>query len=332
MSPDDQSSNTAGQGDAGSGAMRAVQVMRFGGPDGLAEAMVPIPQLPADSVMVRVSATSVNPIDLVARRGLLRIMTGFRLPLGTGVDFAGEISEIGEEVTRYAIGDRVWGYLRPSRRSTSAAAEFLVAQENTVSLAPATISLVDAAALPLAASTALVALRDHLQLGAGQRLLVRGAAGGVGSAAVQLGKAMGAHVTALVSARDGDFVRQLGADVALDYRTHSPAQLGVFDAIFDLKGSALLSYRRLLSPAGRIVSAAAGGFIWGAVTRAWGSRRVRSLAVSSRTDDLASISKHVDEGQLRPIIDTVRPLAEMADAHRALEAGGTRGKQVVSIR
>jgi NADPH:quinone reductase-like Zn-dependent oxidoreductase len=312
--------------------MRAVQVARFGGPDRLAVAAVPIPSLPADSVLVRVSATSVNPIDLVARRGLLSVLTGFGFPLGTGLDFAGEISEIGADVTTSTVGDRVWGYLGPTRQPTAAAAEYMVAQAGGLSLAPTTINLVDAAALPLAASTALIALRDHLELAEGQRLLVRGAAGGVGSAAVQIAKAMGAHVTALVAARDLDFVRQLGADAALDYRTHTPAQLGVFDAIFDLKGSALLAYRRLLSPTGRIVSAAAGGFIYGAVTRAWGPRRVRSLAVSARTDDLARLTEYVDGGLLRPIIDTVRPLAEMADAHRALDSGGTRGKQVVAVR
>ena len=311
--------------------MRAVQLARYGGPERLVEATVAVPTPPTGCVLIRVAATSVNPVDLLARRGLLRIATGFTMPLGTGRDYSGQIVEVAADVAASMVGTAVWGFLGLPRQTTAAAAEFVVARVGTFAAAPTTIDLVDAAALPLVASTALVALRDHLRLAEGQRLLVRGGAGGVGTAAIQLGTAIGASVTALVGARDLDFVRKLGAATALDYRTHTPEQLGRFDAILDTTGSGLLAYQRLLAAHGRIVSTAVGGFAYAGATVLLGNRRIRTFGVIPHEKDLSELAGYVDRGELRPIIDTVRPLSEIGDAHRALEAGGTRGKHVVSL-
>lgn len=311
--------------------MRAVQLARFGGAEVLSEVEVAVPTLPSGSVLVRVAATSVNPVDTLARRGLLRFGTGFALPRGTGMDYAGEVVQKAPDVSSTFVGERVWGFLGVPRGATAAAAEFVVARVGTFSPAPLDRDLVSSAALPLAGSTALVALRDHLKLSSGDRLLVRGGAGGIGSAAIQIARAIGAHVTTLVSSRDLAFARELGADAALDYRTHGPEQLGEFDAILDVTGTALLGYQKLLSPGGRLVSTAAMGYAYVLPSVIFGGRRVRAFAVTPSTSVLAALSGFVNRGELAPVVETVWPLADIGSAHRALEAGGTRGKHVVSI-
>lgn len=311
--------------------MRAMQFARFGGAEVLAEVEAAVPTLPAGCVLVRVAATSVNPVDILARRGLLRLGTGFALPRGTGMDYAGEVVGMAPDVSSTFVGERVWGFLGVPRGATAAAAEFVIARVGTYSAAPLDRDLVTAAALPLAGSTALVALRDHLKLSSGDRLLVRGGAGGIASTAIQLAHALGAHVTALVSSRDLAFARELGADAALDYRTHGPEQLGEFDAILDVTGTALFGYQKLLSPGGRLVSTAAMGYAYVLPSVIFGSRRIRAFAVKPTTAVLAALSGFVNRGELSPVVDTVWPLADLGAAHRALEVGGTRGKQVVSL-
>jgi NADPH:quinone reductase-like Zn-dependent oxidoreductase len=317
--------------------MRAAQYDSYGKPDVLHEATIAVPTPGPGQVRVKVHGTSVNVIELAVRKGSLRFATGFQFPRGMGLDFAGEIESLGEEVTSVAVGsvavgDRVWGFLPglPGRPS-AAAAEYLVTKPARLSIAPAGIDLVDAAALPMAAATALTALRDHARLKAGDRLLIRGASGGVGSAALQLGVAMGAHVTALAGAGNLAFVRGLGADAALDYHTHGPDQLGRFEVILDLTGSRMGAYRRLLARHGRMVTTAANAIPYILFSTIHGSKRVRAFSTTPKTRLLADVAGYVDRGQLAPVIDAVRPLAELAAAHAALEAGGGRGKQVVRV-
>jgi NADPH:quinone reductase-like Zn-dependent oxidoreductase len=312
--------------------MRAAQYDSYGKPDVLHEATTPIPAPGRGEVLVRVHGTSVNVIELAVRKGSLRIATGFRFPRGMGLDFAGEIEALGNEVTSVAVGDRVWGFLPglPGRPS-AAAAEYLVTKPGRLSIAPTSIDLVDAAALPMAAATALTALRDHAHLRAGDRLLIRGGSGGVGSAAVQLGVAMGAQVTALAGAGNLAFVRGLGADAALDYHTHGPDQLGRFEVILDLTGSRMGAYRRLLARHGRMVTTAANAIPYILFSTIHGSKRVRAFSTTPKAQLLADVAGYVDSGELAPVIDAVRPLAELAAAHAALEAGGGRGKQVVRV-
>lgn len=312
--------------------MRAAQYDRYGAPHVLHESTVAVPSTGHGQVLVRVHGTSVNVLELAVRAGRLRIATGFRFPKGAGMDFAGEISSLGEGVTGLSVGDRVWGFTGglPSG-PTGAGAEYLVADPAKFSIAPTSIELVDAAALPMAAATALIALRDHSHLTAGERVLIRGASGGVGSAAVQLAKAMGGEVTALAGAGNLDFVRSLGADAALDYHTHGPDQLGRFDVILDLNGSRMGSYRRLLARHGRMVTTAVTGLPYILFSAIYGPRRVRAFSATPKTQLFADVARFVDRGELRPVIDAVHPLSEMAAAHAALEHGGGRGKQVVSV-
>lgn len=313
--------------------MKLVQYGRYGNPSVLQVASADRPSATPEHVIVRIHGSSVNPLDTAIRRGAVRIISGFIFPKGSGLDFAGEIVSVGDGAEGFAEGDRIWGFLPglPGARA-GAAAEYLSAPIGSFSRAPAEGDLRDASALPLAASTALVALRDRGRLAEGDRLLVRGAAGGVGSAAVQLGKALGAHVTALASSDDLDFVRKLGADDALDYRTHGPGQVGDFELILDLVGTRLRGYRRHVAPHGRIVTTATRAAPYIVASVVYGPRRVRTFIVSPSTQVLADLAGYVDRGQLSPVIERVYPLADAAAAHAAVEKGTGRGKHVIDVR
>ncbi|MFC4014966.1 NAD(P)-dependent alcohol dehydrogenase [Nonomuraea purpurea] len=240
----------------------------------------------------------------------------------------------GSGVRGPVVGDRVWGLLP---RVFGSAAEYVVVRPRQIALAPAGLDLVQAAALPVVGTTAITALRDKARLQEGERLLVRGAAGGAGSVAVQLGRAFGAHVTALAGARSLDFVRDLGADEAFDYRTTGPADLGRFDVVLDTVGTGLSAYRRLLRPGGRMVTIAfdldrvVASLSYVAASAVFGSRRVRLFSGNPTHRLIADLTRYVESGAIRPVVDTVFPLADIAEAHRALEAGGVRGKHVIQI-
>ncbi|MFJ1992202.1 NAD(P)-dependent alcohol dehydrogenase [Streptomyces asiaticus] len=316
--------------------MRAARYDRYGPPEVLYVGTVPKPVAGPGEVVVRVHATSVNGGELSGRAGKLKLVTGRKFPQGTGVDIAGEIAEVGSSVRHLAVGDRVWGAMPHLR--FGAAAEYVAVRPRQLSYAPEGIDLVRAAALPGVGTTAITALRDKIGLMSGERLLVRGAAGGVGSVAVQLGHALGAHVTALAGAKTLDLVRELGADEAHDYRTTGPAALGPFDAVLDTVGTELGAYRRLLAPGGRMVGIAfdtdrplssLGSILLSTVH---GARRVRIFTGNPLHQLFADLAAYVENGAIRPVVDTVHPLSDIAQAHRAMEAGGVRGKHVIQVK
>ncbi|WP_215544387.1 NAD(P)-dependent alcohol dehydrogenase [Amycolatopsis sp. CA-230715] len=314
--------------------MRAALFDSYGPPDVLYEGKVPVPTPKQDEVLVKVHAVSINGGEISARAGRVRLLTGRKFPQRVGLDFAGEITEVGPAVKGPAKGDRVWGTLPRGRFGS--AAEYVTVRPAQISLAPQGISLVDAVSLPVG-TTAITALRTQARLQPGERLLVRGGSGGVGSVAVQLGKAVGAHVTALASPRNLDFVRELGADEALSYTTASPSTLGTFDVILDTAGTEHAAYRRLLAPGGRMVAIAFDtknplpSIAYILASTVHGPRRVRFFSGNPKHDLFAELTRYVDSGAIRPVVDTVHPLSDIAEAHRAMEAGGVRGKHIVQI-
>ncbi|MPY53666.1 NAD(P)-dependent alcohol dehydrogenase [Streptomyces acidicola] len=317
--------------------MRAALYDRYGPPDVLYEGTVPKPDTKPGEVLVRVHAASVNGGELLGRAGKVRLATGLMgrgFPKRTGIDFAGEVVDPGASDSGLATGDRVWGLLP---RSFGSAAEFVAVAPRQLALAPSGLDLVQAAALPAVGTTAITALRDKARLTAGERLLVRGASGGVGSVAVQLAKAYGAHVTALAGAKHLDFVRDLGADEAFDYATTGPADLGRFDVVLDTVGTAHPAYRRLLAPGGRMVAIAfdaenlAASLSYLLVSTVFGPRRVRFFSENPTRTLIAELTRLTESGAIRPVVDTEYPLADIAAAHRSLERGGVRGKHVIRI-
>ncbi|ALV50317.1 NAD(P)-dependent alcohol dehydrogenase [Streptomyces althioticus] len=315
--------------------MKAVLYDRYGGPGVLYVGRVPRPEPGPGEILVKVHAFSVNGGELAARSGRLRLLLGRRFPKRVGLDFTGEVAALGTGVARFTPGDRVWGVLGRSSGFGSAA-EYVTVPADRAGLLPDGLDPVEAAALPVA-TTAVTALRDKAGLRPGERLLVRGAAGGVGNVAVQLGRAYGAEVTALARAANLDLVRGLGAHEAVDHRSVRPADLGRFDVVLDTAGTELRAHRALLNPGGRMVTIAFDpgrpvtslGYI--AVSALHGRGRVRFFSGDPRQADFDVLARHVAEGALRPVVDRVFPLEETAAAHRALEAGGVRGKYVVRV-
>ncbi|MEU9449726.1 NAD(P)-dependent alcohol dehydrogenase [Streptomyces sp. NPDC048277] len=314
--------------------MKAVQIMSYGAADVLRMNEVARPVPGAGEVLVSVEASSVNGHDVLVREGGLKMVSGRRFPIGVGLDFAGVVAATGADVESYRAGDRVWGMVHPRQRhTTGGAAEFVVVSADRIAPAPAGSSLVEAASLVVAGATALIALRDSVRLAAGERVLVRGAAGGVGTAAVQLAHAMGAHVTALARDRHTQLLTGLGADEVLDYGSTASEQVGPFDVILDTVGSELNCYRNRLAKGGRMttVGLSASALAAIAASSVYGSRRIRAFSANPGTALLRDLADHVTSGALRPVVDGVHPLADTAAAHQAFEQGGVVGKQVIQV-
>lgn len=314
--------------------MKAVQITRFGTPEVLLVNDVDRPAAGAGEVLVSVEASSVNGHDALVRSGKLRMVSGRKFPIGFGLDFAGVVAEIGAGVTGHRVGDRVWGTVHPREKHAAAGmAEYVVVPADRVAAAPAGVSATDAASLVVAGATALIGLRDSVHLAAGERVLVRGAAGGVGTAAVQLARAMGGRVTALARDRHAAALRDLGADEVVDYGSTTSDELGPFDVIFDTVGSELARYRGRLTRTGRMVTIGLSGPAFAAIAASsvHGSRRIRAFSANPDATVLRDLAGLVASGAVRPVVAGVYPLADIMLAHKAFERGGVLGKQAVAV-
>ncbi|MFE5240179.1 MULTISPECIES: NAD(P)-dependent alcohol dehydrogenase [unclassified Streptomyces] len=315
--------------------MRAVQFDRFGPPEVLRIVDVPTPRPGPGEVLVEVHAASVDAGETAFRAGKLRRVSRARFPRRLGGDFAGRVAAVGGGVRAWSPGDAVWGLM--PHFAFGAIADFVAVPERRLARAPENLSPVEAAALPVSGTTAMTALTDKARLRPGERLLVRGATGGVGSVAVQLGKALGAHVTALAGARNLDWVARLGADEALDYRTARPGDLAEFDVIVDVVGTELGAYQARLGRGGRMVALAFDpdrvltSMLGTGLRAAAAPRRVKMFSNNPSADRIAELARAAEEGTVRPVIDTVFPMEGIAAAHHRLEAGGVRGKHVIDM-
>jgi len=323
--------------------MKAIVCGAYGSPDvlRLQEVAKPVPK--DDEVLVRVHAASVNARDwryMRANPVFLRLMGGsFLRPKNPilGVDVAGRVEAVGTAVRQLRPGDEVFGYLSRYRGGTFA--EYACAGEDEVAVKPANLSFEQAAAVPLAVCTALQGLRDKGNLQPGQRVLVQGASGGVGTFAVQIGKALGAEVTGVCSTRNLDMVRSIGADHVIDYTKEDFTRRGTqYDLILAVNGYHPISdYLRSLTPEG--VYVVAGGSmrqLFEAALQARRSPRVGSpkthvVTLVHKQEDLVFLRGLLESGQVKPVIDGSYPLRRTAEALRYFEETHARGKVVITV-
>ncbi|MFF3130238.1 NAD(P)-dependent alcohol dehydrogenase [Streptomyces mirabilis] len=315
--------------------MKAAQITSYGDAvDVLRINDVDRPAPGAGEVLVRVEASSVNGHDVIVRSGEMKIVSGRRFPLGTGLDFAGVVTGSGTGVEGLRVGDRVWGTVHPRQRHTiGGAAEYVVVPADRLAPAPAALSAAEAASLVVAGATALIAVRDTVRLAPGEKVLVRGAAGGVGTAAVQLAHALGCQVTALARARHAPALTDLGADEVLDHGSTTSDRIGPFDVVVDTVGTELNCYRSRLAKGGRMVTVGLSAPALAAIAASsvYGARRVRTFSANPDATVLRALADHVTSGALRPVVTSVHPLADIAAAHQAFERGGVVGKHVVAV-
>jgi NADPH:quinone reductase-like Zn-dependent oxidoreductase len=308
--------------------MKAVRFDQYGDVDVLTYQDVDTPVPGQGQVLVKVAATAFNPADVAFRAGYLSEIIPLALPHIPGVDVAGTIVDLGPGVTGWKAGDAVVGFLPMT--DDGAAAEYALAPTGVLALAPTTVDLADAAALPAPALTAWQALFEHAGLAARQTILINGAGGGVGGYAVQLARRAGATVTATASARSADRLRRHGADEIIDY-TATPV-LELADAQFDVVLNLVPTSPE--DAAGLVGLVADGGIYVSATTPAAGdpSRDVRSAQMAVRSDgaQLAELVALVDDGGLAIDVAARRPLRELADVHRLAEQGALPGKVVVT--
>jgi len=322
--------------------MKAIVRHAYGSPDVLRLEDVEKPAVEDGSVLVRVRAASLNALDWHYMRGapfLVRMDDGLRRPKtqGLGVDLAGEVEAVGKDVTELRPGDAVFG------RAFGAFAEYARGTPRSFVSKPANISFEQAAAIAVAGTTALQGLRDKGQLKPGQRVLINGASGGVGTFAVQIAKALGGEVTAVCGPHNVDLARSLGADHVIDYTREDFTRSGQrFDLILDVAANrSLAACRRVQAPGGTLVvigAAGSGRSIVPIAMRIVGAKiwsrfgwRMSMLMANITREDLAVLSELISSGMVTPIVDRTYPLSETAAAMRYLEQGHARGKVVITV-
>lgn len=307
--------------------MKAVRIHDFGGPEVLRYEDVPEPQVGPGEVLIRVRASSVNPVDWKLRSGAAKAIVQFPMPFQTGGDVAGVVVQVGAGVTAFAPGDEVFALLG----LIGASAELVAVAADKVARKPANLSFEEAASLPLVALTAWQGLLGDGRSIAGKHVLVHNAAGGVGSVAAQIAKAQGARVLATASAKNADFVRGMGADEVVDFRvTPVASHAQDVDVLLDLVGDQqALELWALVKPGG-VVIRIAGGADADALAQQGGLTIIKAR-VQPNGAQLAQIADLVARGAIRPHVSASYPLAEIGAAQEASRAGHIRGKVVVRI-
>lgn len=320
--------------------MKAIYFPKYGSPDVLELREVPIP-VPADNeILIKIHAASVNPLDWHRMRGepfLAKLSEGLFKPRDPrlGADIAGRVEAVGSGVALFKLGDEVYGDV-----FTGGLAEYIAVAPDKLAAKPMNCSFEQAAAVPVAALTALQGLRDTGKIHSGQKVLVNGASGGVGSFGVQIAKAQGTHVTGVTSTRNLELVRSLGADQVIDYTKQDFTAPGQgYDLIFDAVGNRTVSeLARVLKPDGTCVIA---GFtrlgllfqhmIVGPLNSRGGKKIGLMPTAHASRDDLLEMNKLLEARQVKPLIDRCYPLSETVEAIRYLEKGHARGKVIISM-
>ncbi|MGF6807388.1 NADPH:quinone reductase-like Zn-dependent oxidoreductase [Paraburkholderia sp. Clong3] len=333
--------------------MQAFVVDRYGRKNGLRSDDMPVPEPCEDDVLIQIHAAGVNPLDAKIRDGEFKLILPYRLPLILGNDLAGVVVRVGSRVRRFNPGDEV--YARPHKDHIGTFAEFIAVKEDGVALKPTALTMEEAASIPLVGLTAWQALIEKGQLKKGQKVLIHAGSGGVGSFAIQLAKHVGATVATTASARNIELVKQLGADIVIDYRKDDFATiLKDYDLVLDTQGgNALEKSLRVLKPGGKLIGIAGPpdaefakeiGASWFLKTlMRFLSYRIRKAAkrhdvsytflfMRASAEQLSRIAALIDARAIRPVIDRVFPFESTQEALAYVETGRTKGKVVIKIR
>jgi NADPH:quinone reductase-like Zn-dependent oxidoreductase len=322
--------------------MQAIIQDRYGSGEALELREIDRPEVGERDVLVHVRAAGVNPADWAVMRGLpyiARPVYGLRKPkVGVrGTDVAGLVEAVGRDVTRFRRGDEVFG------ASTGAYAEYAVASDDGLALKPANLTFEQAASVPMAGLVALQAIRDQGKVKAGQKVLINGASGGIGTFAVQIAKALGADVTAVVSTRNVELMRSLGADHIIDYTRDDFTTAGKrYDFILDnVSNHSLSSLRAVLAETGVLVPnggnfgnrwfASAGRLVRGAVLFRFGGQKLGNFLVSTNHDDLVALKDLIEAGKVTPVLRGTYPLSRAAEAVDRMGDGHAQGKVVITV-
>jgi NADPH:quinone reductase-like Zn-dependent oxidoreductase len=309
-------------------------IHRYGGPEVFEPGEIATPRPGRGEVLVRVCSSSVNPVDCGIRAGMLKSFNRLRLPAVLGVDVAGEVAELGEGVTRFSPGDRVFAFT--GIKVGGGYGELVVLPESYLGRVPAALSWAEAGTVPGVGATAYEAFTVRAPLKPGMRVFINGAAGGVGTYAIQIAKALGAEVTATCSEAKASIVRDLGADHVIDYTKGDPfaSGHGTFDVVLDaVRGTSLARLRQLLRPGGVLVTI--NGLPWD-VPVAWlrnlvSSRRTVVFFVKTSGALLDGLAKMIEKGQVRPVVEKTYTWDELPEAHRRVETDLSRaGSQLSS--
>ena len=326
--------------------MKAIVYDKYGPPDVLELQEIEAPTVKDDEVLIKVQAASVNPLDwhfLRATPFIARLATGLLKPKRKilGADLAGQVEGVGANVKQFQLGDEIFGSIF-SYGYVGAFAEYVSVTEKALVRKPAGTTFEEAAAVPVAAVTALQGLRDKGKIQPGQKVLINGASGGVGTFAVQIAKSFGAEVTGVCSTRNLDMVRSIGADHVIDYTREDFTRNGrTYDLIYCAVGNrSAADYKRALKPKGICVVT---GFttmshmlfqvlFLGAWVSMTGSKKIRAMGtVKVNKADLSFLGELLEDGKVVPVIDRRYPLSEVADAIRYLEEGHARGKVIINV-
>jgi len=309
--------------------MKAIVVHEYGGPEVLKFEDVPIPEPKEDEMLIKVFAAGVNSFDGVLRSGKYAKVFKTQLPWNPGYDVAGTVEKVGSKVTKFKVGDSVYAFI--SIRTGGGYAEYAIAKQNQAALKPATISFVEAACVPSVALTAWQAIVDKANLQAGQTVLIQGASGGVGLFAIPIAKIRGAKVFATASTSNQDFLKQLGADVAIDYKTQKFEEIAKdVDVVVDGVGGETLARSYPIVKKGGILVSLVGRLDQAQLDK-YGIRGA-SLEVEPDSNQLAQIGRLIDEKKIKVVVSQTFPLADAAKAQAQADTGHARGKIVLKVR
>jgi len=311
--------------------MKAAQINQYGGPEVLQTTNdASKPTAGEGQVLVEVHAAGVNPFDYKVRSGAVQAWAPVNFPATLGGDLAGIVSELGDGVTGFQVGDEVYGQAN-AVSGVGSYAEFTPVKAQSLAAKPKSLDFATAAAVPLAASSARQALVDHIGLQAGQKILIHGGAGGIGIFAVQIAKQLGAHVATTVSGDDIEFAQQLGADEAIDYKTQDFTTLVQdYDAVFDTVGGENITKSfAVLKEGGVLVTM--NGQPDEELAKQHGVTAIGQMTHVT-SEGLAEIAQWIDDGAVKVFVDKTFPLEQAGDAQAYIESGSHRGKVVIEVK